>query len=288
MTVLEVIQRSTEFLAKKGVDSPRLQAELLLAHLLKLPRMQLYLNFERTISPKEEGDFRELIKRRGQREPLQHIIGSVSFCGYEIAVNHHVLIPRPDTELLAACGWEYLHHLSTITSQPSTAFDWGTGSGCIAIALVCKLPALQVLASDSSPQALDLGKKNAANNSVADRIQFLLGHGFSAVPKNTQFDLIISNPPYIPTAEIDSLQPEVRDYDPRSALDGGHDGLDHIRQIAAEALRFLKPSGRLMLEFGDGQAGAVCQLFSEQKWIVEDIVEDYTQRPRIFIGKRPT
>ena len=286
MTVLEVIQRSTEFLTKKGVDSPRLQAELLLAHLLKVSRMKLYLNFERVISSEEEDSFRELIKRRGQREPLQHIVGSVSFCGYEIAVNRHVLIPRPDTELLAARGWEYLSHLSTLNPQRLAAFDWGTGSGCIAIALACKLPSLQVFASDSSREALNLAHKNAATNGLADRIHFLLGEGFSAVPPNTQFDLIISNPPYIPTGDIDSLEPEVRDYDPRQALDGGPDGLDHIRKIAAEALRILKPHGKLMLEFGDGQAEAVTELFSQQKWIVEAIVEDYTQRPRIFIGKR--
>ncbi|HYV27178.1 MAG TPA: peptide chain release factor N(5)-glutamine methyltransferase [Candidatus Eisenbacteria bacterium] len=284
MTVLQVIQRSTEFLAKKGVDSPRLQAELLLAHLLKLPRMQLYLNFERALTPAEEDGLRELIKRRGQREPLQHIIGSVSFCGYEIAVNRHVLIPRPDTELLAARGWEYL---STLNHQPSTAFDWGTGSACIAIALACKIPTLRVYATDSSPEALELAQRNAASNGVADRIQFLSGSGFSALPNGIKFDLIISNPPYIPTAEISLLQPEVRDHDPRQALDGGPDGLDHIRQIAAQASAFLKPSGKVMLEFGDGQAESVRQLFSEQKWIVEDIVEDYTQRPRIFIGKRP-
>ena len=284
MTVLQVIQRSTEFLAKKGVDSPRLQAELLLAHLLKLPRMQLYLNFERALTPAEEDGLRELIKRRGQREPLQHIIGSVSFCGYEIAVNRHVLIPRPDTELLAARGWEYL---STLNPQPSTAFDWGTGSACIAIALACKIPTLRVYATDSSPEALELAQRNAASNGVADRIQFLSGLGFSALPNGIKFDLIISNPPYIPTAEISLLQPEVRDHDPRQALDGGPDGLDHIRQIAPQASAFLKPSGKVMLEFGDGQAESVRQLFSEQKWIVEDIVEDYTQQPRIFIGKRP-
>ena len=246
--------------------------------------MQLYLNFERTLTPAEEADFRELIKRRGQREPLQHILGSVSFCGYEITVNRHVLIPRPDTELLAARGWEYL---STINHQPSTSFDWGTGSGCIAIALACKIPTLQVYATDSSAEALELAQRNAAANGVANRIQFLFGPGFSALPSGTKFDLIISNPPYIPAAEIDLLQPEVRDYDPRPALDGGPDGLDHIRQIAAEAPLFLKPHGKVMLEFGDGQAELVSQLFSEQKWIVEDIVEDYTQRPRIFIGKRP-
>src|ERR1035441_10045783 len=132
MTVLEAIQKSAEFLAKKGVESPRLQTELLLAHLLKLQRMKLYLNFERVLAPLEVDSLREFIKRRGQREPLQHIIGSTSFCGLEIAVNRRALIPRPETELLAESGWEFL---STLNPQPSTALDFGTGTGCIAIAL---------------------------------------------------------------------------------------------------------------------------------------------------------
>src|SRR5438067_16153 len=131
MTILEAIQRSTEFLAKKGVDSPRLQTELLLAHLLKLPRMQLYLNFERALSPVELDALRDLIKRRGQREPLQHILGSTSFCGLEIAVNNHVLVPRPETELLAEEGWTYLNSLR----RAASFLDFGTGSGCIALAL---------------------------------------------------------------------------------------------------------------------------------------------------------
>src|SRR6266480_2502984 len=125
MTVLEVIQRSTEFLAKKGVDSPRLQTELLLAHLLKLPRMQLYLNFERALSPVELDALRDLVKRRGQREPLQHIVGSTSFCGVEIAVNRHVLIPRPETELLAELGRTFLNQREAAGGQAATAFDFG-------------------------------------------------------------------------------------------------------------------------------------------------------------------
>src|SRR6266513_3069549 len=144
VTVLEVIQRSTEFLAKKGVDSPRLQTELLLAHLLKLPRMQLYLNFERALSPVELDALRDLVKRRGQREPLQHIVGSTSFCGVEIAVNRHVLIPRPETELLAEHGWKFLAQLSTLGSQRSTVLDFGTGSGCLAIALAFNCRSAQV------------------------------------------------------------------------------------------------------------------------------------------------
>ena len=201
MTVLEAIQKSTEFLAKKGVDSPRLQTELLLAHVLKLPRMKLYLNFERALAPAEVDSLREFIKRRSQREPLQHITGSTSFCGYEIAVSRHVLVPRPETELLA------------------------------------------------------------------------------------EFGLIVSTPPYIPSAEIATLQPEVRDFDPRLALDGGADGLEFYRLIAAQAGAFLKPDGKVMLEFGDGQAEAIRKIFEMEKWIVEAVKEDYSHRARILIAR---
>jgi release factor glutamine methyltransferase len=331
VTVLEVIQRSTEFLARKGVDSPRLQAELLLAHQLSLPRMKLYLNFERTLTPTESDAFRELIKRRGQREPLQQIVGSASFCGLEIAVNRHVLVPRPETELLAEQGWTFLNQLTAVVTvqvgtprrgvrptattgtdanephktrgrlgeaslpeqlpvvnaQPAAALEVGTGSGCLAIALAARCPAVHVLAIEISADALALARQNAARHSMAERIQFLESDGFAALAGDQRFDLIISNPPYISTAELDSLQPEVRDYEPRAALDGGADGLEHYRKLAAEAARFLKPAGKLMLELGDGHAEPARDIFQRQMWIVESILEDYTQRPRILIARRP-
>ena len=322
MTVLEAIQKSAEFLAKKGVESPRLQTELLLAHLLKLPRMKLYLNFERTLDPAEVDGLREFIKRRGQREPLQHITGSTSFCGLEIAVNRHALVPRPETELLAESGWEFLSkleqspHLAGGHPLPArrgegrgegyVALDFGTGTGCIAIALAVKCPSAKVVAADVSVEALALAKENATRNNVADRIEFVQGNGFAALQNVGQasclspsekkkletggtpvlhFDLIISNPPYIPSAEIATLQPEVRDFDPRAALDGGADGLDFYRKLAMEAKPFLKPGGKIMLEFGDGQADAIRNIFETEKWIVEAVKEDYSHRQRILIAK---
>src|SRR5262249_41274445 len=157
---------------------------------------------------------------------------SVSFCGLEIEVNRHVLIPRPETELLAERGWNFLnqlsttHHPSTTNYPPSTALDWGTGSGCLAIALAIKSPHAQVFASDISLHPLPSPRQTPAPRAASPRIQFFEGDGFAAVSAGTQFDLVISNPPYIPTAEIETLQTEVRDYDPRQALDGGPDGLD--------------------------------------------------------------
>jgi release factor glutamine methyltransferase len=269
--------------------------------------MKLYLNFERTLTPAETDGLREFIKRRGQREPLQHITGSTSFCGLEIAVNRHALVPRPETELLAESGWQFL---STLNPQPSTALDFGTGTGCIAIALAVKCPSAKVVATDVSPDALALAKQNAGRNNVAERIEFLQGDGFAALhneseggaprrpdsPKEEwgsrssplrkmEFDLIISNPPYIPSAEIATLQPEVRDFDPRAALDGGADGLDFYRKLAMESKPFLKPGGKIMLEFGDGQADAIRKIFEAEKWIVEAVREDYSQRERFLIAK---
>jgi len=302
MTVLEAIQKSTEFLAKKGVESPRLQTELLLAHLLKMPRMKLYLNFDRVLVPTEIDSLRELIKRRGQREPLQHIVGSTSFCGHEIIVSRAALIPRPETELLAELGWKFL---VTRHSSLVTALDFGTGTGCIAIALAAKCPNAKITALDVSAEALALAKQNAAQNQVAERIEFLHGDGFAAfqsegrvprVPNQNdgdevgdsqrsslrEFDLLISNPPYIASAEIETLDPEVKDFDPRGALDGGADGLDFYRRLAAEAKPFLKPDGKIMLEFGDGQADAIKLIFENEKWIVEAVQDDYSQRARII------
>ena len=268
------------------MDSPRLQTELLLAHLLQRPRMQLYLNFEQVLTPSQVEGLREMVKRRGLREPLQHILGTTSFCGLEIAVNRQVLIPRPETELLAERGWTFLQQRSTLNAQCSTALDFGTGSGCLAIALAHHCPTAEVQAIDLSPEALAVAEQNAARHGLAGRIRFRQGDGFAAVPAGAQFDLILSNPPYIPSAEIPTLQPEVRDHDPVGALDGGPEGLDYYRRLAAEAAPFLKPGGRLMLEIGDGQAPAVRDILEKQKWIVEAIQEDYNHALRIVIARR--
>ena len=293
MTVLEAIQKSADFLGKKGVESSRLNAELLLAHQLQLPRMKLYLNFERALTPAETDGYRELIKRRGQREPLQHITGSTSFCGLEIAVTRQALVPRPETEMLAELGWQFLLAApkqseggSTRNSQPATALDFGTGTGCIAIALAVKCPAAKITALDFSADALGLAKQNATANKVVERIEFLQGDGFATLPAKTAFDLLVSNPPYIASAEIETLEPEVRDFDPRAALDGGADGLDFYHRLAKEAGAFLKPGGKIMVEFGDGQADAIKKIFESEKWIVEAVQADYSHRARILVARR--
>ena len=285
MTVLEAIQKSAEFLGKRGVESPRLQTELLLAHLLKMPRMKLYLNFDRVLTVPETAALRELIKRRGLHEPLQHITGATSFCGYEMTVNRHVLVPRPETELLAEAGWQFL---ATRPPESVTALDLCTGSGCIAIALAAKCPSATVVATDISAEALSLARQNATANGVAERIEFSAGDGFTALAAaaTRAFDLIASNPPYIPSGEIATLDPEVRDFDPRLALDGGDDGLSFYRRLAAAAAEFLRPAGKIMLEFGDGQADAIKNIFESEKWIVEAVLADYSHRARILVARR--
>ena len=282
MTVLEAIQKSADFLGKKNVDSPRLHAELLLAHQLKLPRMKLYLNFERVLTPVETDGLRELVKRRATREPLQHITGSASFCGCEIAVSRHALVPRSETELLAEFGWKLI---ATCNLQTVAVLDFGTGTGCIAIAIAAKCPSAQITALDISVDALALAQANALQNQASERIVFLQSDGFAALKIGTQFDLIISNPPYIASVEIDTLEPEVRDFDPRAALDGGTDGLDFYRRLATEAKPFLKPEGKIMLEFGDGQAEAIKNIFEAKKWIVEAVQADYSQRARFLVAR---
>ncbi len=295
MTVLEVIQRSAGFLAKKGVDSPRLQVELLLAHALRMPRLQLYLNFERTLTETELETLRAFIKRRAGREPLQHILGSTSFCGVELAVNPRVLIPRPETELLAERARQFLHRLSDQEASSAvrnqrdacpTVLDFGTGSGCLAIVLALQCPGAKIHALDVSAAALAVARENAARHLVNERIVFFEGDGFAGLPPGARYDLIVANPPYIPAAEIEQLQPEVRDYDPRVALDGGADGLDFYRRLAAEAAACGRPGGTMMLEFGEGQAESIRELLARKHWRVESVERDDTRRERMLTARR--
>ena len=273
VTVLEVIQRSAEFLGRKGVDSPRLQAELLLAHVLQLPRLKLYLEFERRLSDEQADRMRELVKRRGEREPLQHILGSTSFCGIDIRVTPDVLVPRPETEMLAEAAWEYLKKRG---GEP-VVLDFGTGSGCIAIAIAAHCPSAKIHAVDVSEKALVVARTNAARHNITF-------HQGSSIPELPPLDLFVSNPPYIPSAEIATLQPEVARFDPHLALDGGPDGLNFYRRIAVEALPLMAEDGRLMLEFGDGQETALQEIFASD-WTIEQIKPDLCGKPRILVAR---
>lgn len=279
MTVLEVIQRSAEFLQRHGVESPRLQIELLLAHVLKLPRLQLYLQHDRVLTETELAALRALVQRRAKREPLQHLVGSTAFFGLEIAVSPDALIPRPETETLLELA---LAALGKNAAPQPAVLDFGTGTGCIALALAANCPAAQVHALDLSASALALAQRNAETHKLTGRVTFHLGDGFAALPPELRFDLIVSNPPYIPAAEIPTLQPEVRDFDPRLALDGGADGLAFYRRLATQSPAWLHADGGFFAEFGDGQADALQQLFTEADWERVTLHADLTGRPRVI------
>lgn len=278
--MLEVIQRSTEFLSRKGVETPRLQAELLLAHVLACPRLKLYLEFERNLAPAELDAMRELVRRRGNREPLQYLTGAAAFCGLDLKVTPAVLIPRPETEVLAERAWAFLDGLSAEKPQ---VLDYGTGSGCLAISLATHCPRAQITAVDASAAALAVARENATRCIVADRIRFILGDRLASV-SGLAFDLLVSNPPYIPSGDWAGLEAEVQVHEPRLALDGGPDGLEVIRHLAEHAADVLQPNGRIMLEFGDGQAPAVQALFEANGWRVEHVVADLAGKPRHLVA----
>ena len=286
VTIRTAIQSHEAFLASKGVESPRLQVELLLAHLLKVPRLRLYLAMDREVSPEESSQLEAMVQRRAERVPLQHLVGTVSFNGLELEVNGEVLIPRPETEILAQLA---VQRLSALKKSAPVALDFGCGSGCLAIALAVGVPGAMVHALACSEAAIAVARRNAQRHGVADRIQFHHGDGFAALPDaTTPFDLLVSNPPYISTDEIATLDPEVRDHDPRLALDGGADGLDFYRRLAAETPGFLQPDAPVLLEFGDGQEDDLRRLFSEASWVFEAIEDDLSGRPRIVIARRAT
>ncbi|MDX6767375.1 MAG: peptide chain release factor N(5)-glutamine methyltransferase [Candidatus Methylacidiphilales bacterium] len=223
MKILELLERTTEYFTHQGVASPRLQIELLLAHVLKLPRMQLYLQFERLLTPAELDALRPLVKRRAAHEPLQYLTGSTAFHGLNLACKPGVLIPRPETEVLVD-----LVQTTLANRPPGHLLDLGTGSGAIALALAKALPDWTVSATDISPEALDLARANQATDPDLSRVRFLLGELLAGAAP----DVLVSNPPYLTDAEMAALPPEVQK-EPVTALHGGTDGLDVVRRILA-------------------------------------------------------
>jgi len=251
-TTLKVLDWTKEYLASRGVENARLEAEWLLCEATGLDRVGLYLNFEKPLDDEVLADYRGMVARRGRREPLQHILGTQEFCGLEFEVTGDVLIPRHDTETLVD---EALARMP----RAESVLDIGTGSGCIAVVLASRIPQAAVTAVDLSAEALVVARRNAERNGVA--IEFLHGSLLEPVA-GRHFDLIVSNPPYIPSRDIETLQPEVRDFDPRAALDGGLDGLEIYRRLIPHAVSVLTPAGWLLVEVGVGQAEDVSLLFN--------------------------
>ncbi len=278
-TTLKLIEWTTEYFAKHGIPNSRLDAELLLSHVLKKKRIELYLDFEKVVSENDLAAFKGLIQRRSKREPLQYIVGVQDFYGVPINVTPAVLIPRPETELLV----ERIIKLATSHQPPVTILDLCTGSACIIAALANELPNARFVGTDISPAALDVARQNI--DKWKDRVELLHGNIFEPVCSR-QFDIITSNPPYVSEGEFATLQPEVRDFEPKEALVSGKDGLEIIREIINNAHSFLKPGGLLVMEMGDGQADAVRRIITDSGHYNEpELVKDYGGIERIIVLK---
>ncbi len=275
-TVQRIIQWTTEHFQKKGLDNPRLEAEVLLAHLLEMDRMGLYLNFDRPLKEEERTAYREMIQRRQAWEPSAYIVGTKEFWSLRFTVSPECLIPRPETEHLV----EEAVRIGKGLIPPLRILEIGQGCGAVAIALATELGEAQIVATDISPGACSLAQANAARHGVSGRIKFVIGDLFPVGEE--PFGLICSNPPYIPTAEVLQLAPEVRDYEPLTSLDGGEDGLLFFRRIAQGASAFLVAGGWLLLEMGQGQAPQVEALLKEQGFAQIDLIPDHAGVKRVI------
>ena len=260
-TVLRVMLQSADYLADKGVESARLDAEHLLAHVLGIGRLEMYLQHERQMQPSELDDFRPLLKRRASREPLQYILGRQAFRDLEVEVAPGVLIPRAETEQLVGAVLEW----AEINGRDSlVGLDLGTGSGAIALSLLTEGPFHRMVATDTSEEALNVARKNSTNLGLDDRLELRLGSLFAPVLTGECFDVVISNPPYVPDGDRDDLPPEVLDWEPHEALFAGSGGVSMLRKVAAGAAAVMEQGGLLALEVGAGQAGEVASFMDSQ------------------------
>lgn len=274
-------------LAQSGVESPELNARLLMAHVLGVMEWQLSVH-RSPLSPEQMDQFQALVHQRRQRIPLQHLVGTVGFYGLDLLVSSEALIPRPETELLVETVLDDIKKKNR-DEEPLRILDMATGTGCIALALAHELSSAEVWGVDISESALGLARENAVRTGLDQRVQFVRSDLWQAFEKDSVcWDVIVSNPPYIPTEEIASLETEVRDHDPLLALDGGEDGLDFYRIIANEAGRWLKPDGFIYLECGKDQASAIENLFNSASWFADRVVRDYNKIHRILVFRRET
>jgi len=278
--VLDVLRLATAFLAERGVDNARLDAEVLLADCLGLDRVGVYLHFDRPLGAAERARYRELIRRRGGRVPLQHIRGRQEFFSREFRVDPRVLIPRADTETVV----EELLSVAPRQARPRI-LDVGSGSGAIAVTVALELAAAEVFAGDVSPDAVVVGQENARRHGVEERIDFRCGDLFAPFA-GERFDLVVCNPPYVPSGEIGGLAPEVRDHEPRQALDGGADGLDFYRRLSASVAGALSEGGSCVLEIGAGQREPVERLFAAAGFVESVVRRDLAGIERVLTVTR--
>jgi len=271
-----LIDWTTKFLHGKGIESPLKDARILLAHVLQCKTIDVVARSAEEPTADEKARFRELIRRRVEGCPTAYLTGTREFYLLSFEVTPAVLIPRPDTETLVMQAIDFLKR-----KPEARGLDLGTGSGCIAVSLAHQETRSHFTAVDISPDALEVARRNATRHGTADRIDFRRGDLFGALSAEDRFDLIVSNPPYISPTEIAGLAVDVRDHEPRIALDGGPDGLAFYRRIAAEAGRYLNAGGRVLVEIGHTQADAVTELFLNAGWAAAAVTKDLAGRPRV-------
>lgn len=251
-TIRNIIFDAVSLFTKKGIDSPQITAETLLAHVMHLTKSRLYLSFDQKVTPEERASFNRLVARRLDREPLAYIVGEKGFWTLSLAVTPDVLIPRPDTECLVETALASIPEKKP-TIDPYRILDLGTGSGAIIISLAKERPGHQFFAVDISMKALMVARENVHRNLLERSVHFFCGSWLDAITPDARFDVIVSNPPYIRKGDMASLEPEIRQYEPVLALDGDRDGLSALRAIIEASEAHLKPGGLLMIEIGDGQ-----------------------------------
>jgi release factor glutamine methyltransferase len=281
-TIGSLVKWATDDFRARGIENPRLDAEVIVAFALGIDRTRVIIESLRPLEPAELSLLRDLVRRRRSREPIAYLRGEREFYGRPFRVDARVLIPRPDTEALVDVALERTAHVSLSMRQ----LDLCTGSGCVAITMARQRPTSRVLATDLSVDALAVARENAYRLG-AYNVALLESDLFDRVPAGSRFDVITANPPYIATGEIPELMPDVRDFEPRGALDGGADGLDFVRKIVEQAPPFLEVGGLLALEIGAGEADATRAIFEEHGWGEVRVDRDYGKIERVVSGIRP-
>ncbi len=261
-TIIKLIRWATSYLKTHDIDNPRATGEILLAHALKVNRIDLYLNYDQPLVAEELNTFKTLIKRRIRREPVAYILGAKEFWSLDLTITQDVLIPRPETECLVEVALNLISKIPA--SQSQRILDLGTGSGAIVLALVSQQPRHVYFASDYFNKAAELAGRNAARHGFSGRVHYFVGDWLAPLnPEKSEFDMIVSNPPYIPSQVIGKLQPEIHRFEPLAALDGDQDGLSCFRKIIGCAHHYLKPHGVLLLEIGHEQKDDIHRIVSD-------------------------
>lgn len=276
---------SIPWLEKRGIETPRLDGDLLLAHTLGVNRLDLFLDPDRPVSPSELATFKDCMQRRAKREPVAYILGRRGFWKHDFLVTKDVLIPRPETECMVE--WILKNHSKfkhSLTEKSLTILEIGVGSGALLCTLLLAIESAQGIGTDTSSQALNIAQKNAEKHNLLTRTSFLLGDLATPIPTDTKFQIIVSNPPYIAHEELQSLEPEITQWEPRQALDGGDDGLNILRRLPSEVSPFLDKGGLLALEIGHTQGAIVQGFLAEAGYSQITILNDFGNRPRIVTG----